>query len=120
MAESREQRAESKKRQLAKTGFFAFEDLEIYRLSVDLAFDVYKLTKQLPESEKYALTNQLKRASTSVTLNIAEGRGRGTDKDFAKFSFQARGSNCLSIAPIQPISRRPRLTSRLYPSSSAP
>ncbi len=92
MAEGREQRAEGKKRHLAKTGFFAFEDLEIYQLSVDLAYEVYKLAKDFPDSEKYALTSQIKRASTSVTLNIAEGRGRGSDKDFAKFLFQARGS----------------------------
>jgi four helix bundle protein len=38
------------------------------------------------------LASQLKRSATSVTLNIAEGRGRGTDKDFAKFLYQARGS----------------------------
>jgi four helix bundle protein len=92
MAEGRGQRAEGKKRQLAKSGFFAFEDLEIYQLSVELAYDLYKLAKDFPDSEKYALTSQLKRASTSVTLNIAEGRGRGSDKDFAKFLFQARGS----------------------------
>ncbi len=77
---------------LLETGFFAFEDLEVYQLSVDYSVDVYPLLRQFPESEKFGLVSQIKRSVTSVTLNIAEGRGRGTDKDFAKFLHQARGS----------------------------
>jgi len=92
MAESTGQRAEGQKRELAQKGFFAFEDLEVYQLSVDFAYEVYNLVERFPDSERYALVNQLKRAATSVTLNIAEGWGRGSDKDFAKFLFQARGS----------------------------
>lgn len=88
MAEGKKTRLSS----LSAKGFFAFEDLEIYHLSVDLAALVYALTKDFPADERFGLTNQIRRAATSVTLNIAEGRGRGTDKDFARFLMQARGS----------------------------
>lgn len=77
---------------LSSKGFFAFEDLEVYHLSVELAASVYALTRDFPHEERFGLTNQIRRAVTSVTLNIAEGRGRGTDKDFARFLMQARGS----------------------------
>jgi four helix bundle protein len=77
---------------LLETGFFAFEDLEVYQLSVDYRVDMYTLLTQFPDSEKFGLVSQIKRSVTSVTLNIAEGRGRGTDKDFVKFLHQARGS----------------------------
>ncbi|PNY82277.1 four helix bundle protein [Deinococcus koreensis] len=72
--------------------FFPFENLEVYHLSVDLAAQVYALTQTLPADERFGLTNQLRRAATSVTLNIAEGRGRGTDKDCCRFLMQSRGS----------------------------
>jgi four helix bundle protein len=87
--EGRGQRARS---QLAQGGFFAFEGLEAYQLSVDLAVDVYELTRDFPEFEKFGLISQLRRAVASIALNIAEGRGRGSDKDFAKFLYQTRGS----------------------------
>ena len=77
---------------LSSKGFFAFEDLDIYHLSVEVAALVYELTGDFPADERFGLTNQLRRAATSVTLNIAEGRGRGTDKDFARFLMQSRGS----------------------------
>ena len=77
---------------LSEGGFFGFERLGVYRLSVRLAKEVYSLTRRLPADERFGLTNQLRRAATSVTLNIAEGRGRGTDRDFARFLMQARGS----------------------------
>ena len=72
--------------------FFGFEKLEIYHESVELAALVYRLTAAFPADERFGLTNQLRRAATSVTLNIAEGSGRGTNKDFAHFLMQARGS----------------------------
>jgi four helix bundle protein len=91
------QRAEGKgqrinERQLLNEGFFAFEDLEVYQRAVDLAVVVYTLTREFPDVEKFGLVSQLRRATTSVSLNIAEGRGRGSDKDFARFLYQARGS----------------------------
>ena len=87
---------------LSEGGFFGFERLEVYRLSVRLAKEVYSLTRRLPADERFGLTNQLRRAATSVTLNIAEGRGRGTDRDFARFLMQARGSVYDVVSALHP------------------
>jgi len=90
-AEGREQRAKNT-RQLVAGGFFAFEDLDVYQRAIDLTALVYKLTAHFPDYERFGLTNQIRRAVNSIGLNIAEGRGRGSDKDFARFLYQSRGS----------------------------
>ena len=82
---------------------FKFENLEIWQLSMDLVKHIYILTKRFPVIEQYALTSQLRRAAISVPLNIAEGSGRKTKKDFANFLRNAIGSTlevitCLKIA----------------------
>lgn len=64
---------------------YPFEKLEIWQLSLDLAEKIYKITAKLPEDEKYGLTNQLKRAVVSVSLNIAEGRASDSDAEFRRF-----------------------------------
>lgn len=69
-----------------------FKNLEIWKKSRVLAKDIYILTSELPESEKYGLINQMRRAVVSVPSNIAEGCGRSTDKDFARFLGIATGS----------------------------
>ena len=86
------QQQKGKRQGLVERGYFAFEDLEVYHLSVDLAAGVYKLTQTSPDFERFGLISQLRRAAASVSLNIAEGKGRGTKKDFARFLLQARGS----------------------------
>jgi hypothetical protein len=52
-----------------------YHDLEIWRRAMAYAVEVYRLSAQLPDSERYNLTSQLRRAATSVPLNIAEGSG---------------------------------------------
>ena len=59
---------------------------------MDLTEEVYRLVRLLPREETYALSDQLRRAVVSVPSNIAEGHGRGSDKDFVKFLTIARGS----------------------------
>ena len=52
---------------------FKFEKLEIWKLAIDLADNVHKLTRNFPKEEMFSLTSQMKRAADSVSLNIAEG-----------------------------------------------
>jgi four helix bundle protein len=82
---------------------FKFEKLEVWQKSVKLTEEIYKIIRLFPEHEKYVLTDQLRRAAISVTLNIAEGQGRHHNKDFARFLYNARGSlyetiTCLKLA----------------------
>ncbi len=57
-----------------------------------LARMVYALTDGFPKREVFGLTSQIRRAAVSIPSNIAEGRGRATEKSFALFLMQARGS----------------------------
>ena len=59
---------------------------------MDLAVQVYQISRAFPRSEMYALTSQLTRSVTSVAANIAEGHARGTARDYAQFLAIARGS----------------------------
>ena len=68
------------------------ENLEIWRLGISLAKDVYVITEKFPRREVYCLTDQIRRAAVSVPSNIAEGKGRSTAKDFVHFLNTARGS----------------------------
>jgi four helix bundle protein len=68
------------------------ENLEIWRLGVSLAKDVYVITEKFPRREVYCLTDQIRRAAVSVPSNIDEGKGRSTAKDFVHFLNTARGS----------------------------
>ncbi|WP_189005685.1 four helix bundle protein [Deinococcus roseus] len=79
-------------KRLSAEGYFSFEDYEVYHLALDLSAQVYRLTAGFPEVERFGLTNQLRRAANSIALNIAEGRGRGTDREFARFLLISRGS----------------------------
>lgn len=69
------------------------KDLEVWKISMDLVIKIYKITKSFPDSEKFALTSQMCRAAISIPSNIAEGCGRGTDKDTLRFLDIALGSS---------------------------
>ena len=74
----------------SKTG--SFKDLLVWQKSVSFAKELYKYTAQLPRSEDFGLTSQLRRAAVSIPSNIAEGSKRGTRKDFRQFLHIANGS----------------------------
>lgn len=69
-----------------------FKDLEIWKISRLFCSEIYSITAIFPESEKFGLTNQLRRAAVSIASNIAEGASRSSDKDFCRFLEIAIGS----------------------------
>jgi four helix bundle protein len=69
-----------------------YRTLAAWQRAVELAITVYEVTKRFPAHERFGLTQQLRRAAVSVPSNIAEGRGRGTRRDYRHFLLQARGS----------------------------
>jgi four helix bundle protein len=71
-----------------------FYDLNVWKESNRLSVEIYKTTENFPDNEKYGIINQLRRASSSVGANIAEGFGRFHYKDKIKFYYNARGSVC--------------------------
>lgn len=64
---------------------FRFEELEIWKSAIKYGISVYEVTKNLPKEEVFGLSSQLKRASLSISSNIAEGSGGSSVKDFCKF-----------------------------------
>jgi four helix bundle protein len=66
--------------------------LEVYRVAKELALQVYTVAAQLPSTERFELARQLRTAAVSVGSNIAEGCGRATKADFARFLDGALGS----------------------------
>lgn len=70
----------------------SYRDLIVWQKAMSLATETYRLSRLLPREEEYRLTSQMLRAAASVPANIAEGHGRGTRKDYAKFVSIARGS----------------------------
>ena len=69
-----------------------FWDLKAWKNGNVLAIEIYSITKNFPDEEEFGLTSQLRRASISVTANIAEGFSRYYFKDKIRFYYQARGS----------------------------
>jgi four helix bundle protein len=70
----------------------SFRDLTVWQRAIELTLAIYKLTAAFPDSERFGLTNQLRRASVSVASNIAEGYGRSTKGEYIQFLGHARGS----------------------------
>ena len=77
---------------------FRFEGLDVFQLAIEYARMSYQLTKTFPREEMFGLTANLRRAATSIALNIAEGAGRGTRKDFMHFVDVAMGSLFETVA----------------------
>ena len=69
-----------------------FKDLEVWQVAMRLVRECYVLTRAFPDTERFGLTNQLRRAAVSVPSNIAEGHGRGSPKSFLQYLWIANGS----------------------------
>ena len=70
----------------------SYRELVVWQRAVDLVVEVYKIIRTLPAEEKYALSDQMRRAVVSIPSNIAEGYARKAPKDYARFLVIARGS----------------------------
>jgi len=82
---------------------FNFEKLTVWQKSLDFIELIYEISKKFPFEERFGLQSQLRRAAVSIALNIAEGSGRSTQKDFKRFIHDSIGSlretiTCLHIA----------------------
>ena len=71
---------------------FGFEKLNVWQKSRELSFQIYRITETFPLDERFGLISQLRRASISIASNIAEGTGRKSNKDAARFTEIAYGS----------------------------
>jgi len=69
-----------------------YENLDVWKEATNLAVQIYQITKDFPKEEIYGLTSQLRKASISISSNIAEGAGRKSKKDFKQFVHIASGS----------------------------
>ena len=67
-------------------------DLDVWKFSMDLVEEIYKVSGKFPSSEMYGLTSQIRRAAVSIPSNIAEGAARQGSKEFVQFLYIALGS----------------------------
>ncbi len=70
----------------------SYKELDLWIRSKALVLDIYEVTKSFPKEELFGLVSQLRRASVSISANIAEGHGRNTSKETAYFLHICRGS----------------------------
>lgn len=69
-----------------------FRDLKVWKEAMDLTVMIYDLTAKLPDSEKFGLVSQMRRASVSISSNIAEGSGRGSIPQICQFLGFSQGA----------------------------
>ena len=79
---------------------FGFEKLDVWQLAIEYSDDVYATTRLFPSDERFGLTNQFRRASVSISSNIAEGSGRSSRKDFMRFVEIAFGSLLETVSQL--------------------
>ena len=70
----------------------SYKDLNIWKRSIGIVEDIYKVTKNFPKEEIYGLTSQLRRSAVSIPSNIAEGFARFSNKEYRQFLFISLGS----------------------------
>ena len=80
----------------------SFQELEIWERAITIAVSIYELAATLPADERFGIKSQLCRAAISISSNIAEGHGRNSKGDFARFCRIAMGSlrECQSLLAI--------------------
>ena len=68
------------------------KNLNVWKQAVELSLLIYQVTEKFPLEERYSITNQMRRATTSIATNIAEGAARNSKREFARFLHMAQGS----------------------------
>jgi len=91
----------------------SYKELIVWQKAVALSVHIYAITEKYPKEEIYGLVSQMRRASVSIASNIAEGRYRGTKKDFCQFLRIAFGSGAELETQVE-ISKRLPKTSGLH------
>jgi four helix bundle protein len=85
-----------------------FRDLRVWQAGMDLAESCYRASQSFPASEQFGLTSQLRLAAISVPANLAEGWGRNTQREFARFVDISHGSLC-EVESLIEVSNRLKL-----------
>lgn len=85
---------------------YKFQKLRVYKLALDYVDAIYALASDLPDEEKYNLASQIRRAATSIPLNIAEGSTGQSDSEQSRFLTMAIRSYLETIACLDLIERR--------------
>ena len=70
----------------------SYKDLEVWQVSMELVKGIYKITGKFPSSERFGLTQQIRRAAISIPSNVAEGQFRNSPKEFKQFLSVSLGS----------------------------
>lgn len=84
-----------------------YKDLIVWQRAMDLVKAIYELTEKFPKSEIYGLMSQMRRCAVSIPSNIAEGRRRGSQKDYRQFLIIAYGSGAELETQIEIAKRLP-------------
>ncbi|MEA2097176.1 MAG: four helix bundle protein [Candidatus Cloacimonadota bacterium] len=69
-----------------------FKKLKVWQKAHELTLDVYKVTRDFPKEELFGITSQMRRASSSIEFNLAEGCGRESEKELGRFLIISMGS----------------------------
>ena len=98
-----------------KSNHFSFEDLEVWQKSIEFADEVIQIVDELNTDRKhYRLIEQLESSVTSIAMNIAEGKGRFSKKEFTQYLYIARGSLFETITLIEIFKHRNWINDNQY------
>ena len=95
---------------------FRFEKLDVWQKAMELIDRIYSVSAGFPGEERFGLTSQLRRSSISVAANIAEGSGRTSNKDFARFVEMSYGSLMEAVCECMMAKRQDYLTEEQFKS----
>ena len=94
---------------------FAFEELKVYQRALDFSFAVIDIIDEIETPRKhFRLVEQLESSSTSVALNISEGKGRYSKKEFKQFLYISRGSLYETVTMLQIFIKKEWMDKKLY------